>query len=151
MTSQKWIQRYLRIAREVSKWSKDPSTKVGAVIVGDKGQIISQGYNGFPRGIADSAARLQDRETKYSLVIHAEMNALLNALYNGESVAGATLYVHGLPVCNECAKCIAQAGISKVIYDNDQAKSWSKACSQAAEIFEETGTEYKHIELKDEL
>ena len=75
----KWIQRYFKIAEQVSSWSKDPSSKIGAIIVGDKGQIISQGYNGFPRGVIDSEDRYNQRETKYKLVVHAEMNAILNA------------------------------------------------------------------------
>ena len=116
----KWDKRYMQIAIEVSKWSKDPSTKVGAVIVGKKGQIVSQGYNGFPRGIKDSWERLNTRETKYKFILHAEMNAILNALYNGSSVNDCTIYVHGLPVCNECAKAIIQSGIREVIYDCDK-------------------------------
>ena len=86
--SKKWIKRYMMLAAQVSSWSKDPSTKVGAVIVGDKGQIISQGYNGFPRGVKDSSTRYNDRPLKYKLVVHAEMIAILNALYNGASVKG---------------------------------------------------------------
>ena len=89
----KWVKRFFRLANEVATWSKDPSTKVGAVIVGENKQIISQGYNGFPRGVDDTEERYNNREIKYKMVVHAEMNAILNALYNGSSVKGATLYV----------------------------------------------------------
>ena len=72
----KWYKRYLKLAKEVATWSKDPNTQVGAVVVGSKGQILSQGYNGFPRGISDLSKRLNDRDTKLSLIVHAEMNAI---------------------------------------------------------------------------
>ena len=76
--STNWDARYLKIAKDVSEWSKDPSTKVGAVIVGDKHQIVSQGYNGFPRGFKDSLDRLENKPVKYQYTIHAEANALYN-------------------------------------------------------------------------
>lgn len=108
----KWDKRYLELAREVASWSKDPSKKIGAIAVGSKGQVLSQGYNGFPRGIDDSKRRYEDRAIKYKYVVHAEMNVIYNATYNGISLDGATLYVYGLPVCSECAKGIIQTGIS---------------------------------------
>ena len=74
----KWVERYFKLSKEISTWSKDPSTKIGAIIVGDSGQIISQGYNGFPRNVDDNNFRYQQREIKYQFVIHAEMNALLS-------------------------------------------------------------------------
>lgn len=144
----KWIFRYLNLARQVANWSKDPSTKVGAVIVGDKGQIISQGYNGFPRGVRDLQERYDDRPTKYKLVVHAEMNAILNALYNGSSVAGATLYVHALPVCHECAKAIIQAGISRVFMDTKINERWSDSWEITKLLFEEAGVEYRFVDFE---
>ena len=120
MEDQKWIKRFMHLTSEIAKWSKDPSRKIGAIIVGNYKQIISQGYNGFPRGVNDSDERYQDRETKYKFVVHAEMNAILNALYNGSSVKGSTIFVSGLPVCNECAKAIIQSGIKEVIYMSDK-------------------------------
>ena len=109
-----WSKRYISLAKEVSTWSKDPSRKIGAVAVGEKGQILAQGYNGFPRGILDSADRYNDRSTKYKLVVHAEMNVIYNATFNGVSLNGARLFVYGLPVCSECAKGIIQVGIQAV-------------------------------------
>ena len=82
----KWDRRYLDLAAEVSKWSKDPSSKIGAVAVGSKGQVLSQGYNGFPRGIVDGGVRLNEREIKYKYIVHAEMNLIYNATYNGVSL-----------------------------------------------------------------
>lgn len=144
----KWYERYFRIAKETASWSKDPSRKVGAVIIGDKGQIKSQGYNGFPRDIADTDERLNDRPTKYKYVIHAEANAVYNALHNGTSVVGDTIYVTGLPVCHECAKAIIQVGIKKVVYDTpiDGNENWTETGKLALEMFSEAGVSCEFVE-----
>ena len=109
--SNKWDLRYLELARTVGTWSKDPSSQIGAVAVGSKGQVLAQGYNGFPRGIFDGGARLNDRELKYKYIVHAEQNLIYNATYNGVSLDQSTIYVTGLPVCYECAKGVIQVGI----------------------------------------
>ena len=142
---EKWIKRYMQLADQVSVWSKDPSTKVGAVIVGENGQIVSQGYNGFPRGVVDSAERYNNRPLKYKFVVHAEMNAILNALYNGASVKGCSLFVHNLPVCNECAKAIIQSGIKKVFMDTQINERWQESWNLTKQMFEEAKIEYKFI------
>lgn len=113
--SYNWDIRYLELAEQVSSWSKDPSRQIGAVAVGTKGQVLAQGYNGFPRGIKDSSLRYNDREIKYKFVVHAEQNVIYNATYNGVSLDGATLYVWGLPVCSDCAKGVIQTGIKRVV------------------------------------
>lgn len=137
--------RYIKLAKEIASWSKDPSTKVGAVIVGSKGQIVSQGYNGFPRGFLDSNERLNNKELKYRYVIHAEANALYNALYNGASVEGCTIYVHGLPCCHECAKAIIQSGIKRVVYDTDPKPNWIDKTQIALDMFKEANVEVLKI------
>ena len=142
MEINKWYQRYMDLSEQVSTWSKDPNTKVGAVIVGAKGQILTQGYNGFPRGIKDTPKRLNDRPTKLKLVVHAEMNAIFNATYNGVSLDGATLFVYGLPICCECAKGIIQVGISKVVIDSkciDKRPEWKESWEISAQLFKEAG------------
>lgn len=121
--------------------SKDPSTKIGAVLVrGDN--IISIGYNGFPRGIQDTNDRLINREEKYFYIVHAEHNSILNAAKNGIATKGAVLYTSGMP-CNECAKAIVQAGISTVYihkqYPSLSHGKWAKSVSKAIEIFDESG------------
>jgi dCMP deaminase len=78
----KWDVRFLRLAHEVAKWSKDPSTKVGCILVKDK-KVISMGYNGFPAGISDDLSRLEDRSIKYEITVHAEVNAVTNAALHG--------------------------------------------------------------------
>jgi dCMP deaminase len=106
-----WDKRFLDLAEHVAQWSKDPRTKVGAVIVDEKKRVVSVGYNGFPRGVSDSEDRYEDRPTKHLFVAHAERNALDNAPL---MVEGCTMYVALLP-CNECAKSIIQKGISRVV------------------------------------
>ena len=134
----------MEMARKVSEWSKDPNTKVGAVAVGSKGQILSQGFNGFPRGILDSEDRLQDRETKYKYVVHAEMNVIYNATYSGVSLDKASLYVYGLPVCSECCKGIIQVGISTVYVSKECLElrpHWQESWMRSVDMFSEAGIE----------
>jgi dCMP deaminase len=144
MQSSMWSDKYIKLAKEISTWSKDPSTKIGAVVVGADGQILSQGFNGFPRGIKDSEERLNNRERKYELVVHGEMNAIYNASLNGVSLKDSTIYVYGLPTCNECAKGIIQVGIKKVVamrpakYNSD----WDKSNKNAAALFKEADVTY---------
>jgi len=142
----KWVERYFKLSKEISTWSKDPSTKIGAIIVGDSGQIISQGYNGFPRNVDDNDFRYQQREIKYQFVIHAEMNAILNALYNGASVKGCTLFVYGLPVCNECAKAVIQAGIKSVYILIDEehtvGNKWKESFKISETMFKVAGISF---------
>lgn len=137
-----WNKRYMNLAKEVAQWSKDPNTKVGAVAVGTKGQILSQGFNGFPRGIFDSPERLNDRETKYKYVVHAEMNVIYNATYSGVSLDGAKLFVYGLPVCSECAKGIIQVGIKEIYVSQeciDLRPHWNESWQRSVDMFSEAG------------
>lgn len=139
----KWSARYLAIAESVAKWSKDPSTKVGAVVIGSKGQILSQGFNGFPRGIDDRPERYNNKETKYELVVHAEMNAIYNATYNGVSLDGSTMFVSGLLVCHECAKAIIQVGVTRVVAQCEEIKpNWQNSIDITKGLFEEASIEY---------
>lgn len=108
---EKWDRRFLDLAEYISAWSKDPRTKVGAVIVDHERRVVSLGYNGFPRGVLDDERRYIDRPTKHLFVAHAERNALDNAPH---SVEGCTLYVPLMP-CNECAKSVIQKGIQRVV------------------------------------
>ena len=144
MHGKAWGDRYISLAKEISTWSKDPSTKVGAVVIGNNGEVLSQGYNGFPRSIKDTPQRLKDSEKKYNLVVHAEMNAIYNASLNGVSLKGSTLYVYGLPICNECAKGVIQVGIDKVIATRpaDYNKEWDESIKDAKALFKEAEVEY---------
>jgi len=106
-----WNQRFVDLANHVAQWSKDPSTKVGAVIVNDRHQVLGMGYNGFPRGVLDCTERYNTRSIKLLFVAHAERNALDNAFGD---VKGATLYSTLFP-CTDCAKGIIQRGIKTVV------------------------------------
>ena len=148
MHSLKWDQRYLKLAYEVAQWSKDPSSKIGAVTVGAKGQVLSQGFNGFPRGLKDDFTRLHDRETKYKFVVHAEMNAIYNATYNGTSLDGATLYVYGLPICSECAKGVIQVGIKRVVMPKQEMpEKWRDSWFTSMNFFDEAGVDFDFIDF----
>ena len=146
--------KYLNLARHFSTWSKDPSTSVGAVVIGEQGQVLSQGYNGFPRGVDDSPERYDNRVTKYKFVVHAEMNCIYNASYTGASLNGATLYVHGLPVCSECAKGIIQVGIKRIVIpfisDESTPEKWQASTNSAREMFVEAGVKYQSLDIKSE-
>ena len=142
----KWDERYLDLAAGIAGWSKDPSRKIGAVAVGSKGNVLAQGFNGFPRGISDSPDRYEDRTRKYELVVHAEMNVIYNASYNGVSLDGSTLYVHGLPVCSDCAKGIIQVGIRRVVMrDQEIPVLWQQSWTKTEEMFNESGVRYEFI------
>lgn len=142
-----WDQVFLRLAKEVASWSKDPSTKVGAVAVGPKRNVLAQGYNGFPRGIFDYAERYNDKPTKYMYVVHAEMNVIYNATYNGVSLDGASLYVYGLPPCSECAKGIIQVGIKEIITETQGIpKKWEESWNFSKSMFDEAGVTVRTIE-----
>ena len=133
-----WDEYFMSVALLAAMRSKDPNTQVGACIVGEDDRIISTGYNGFPRGCSDDEFPWDrdGEETKYPYVVHAELNAILNA--GGKSLAGARVYV-GLFPCNECAKAIIQAGIKEVIYLSDKyagtpANNASKRMLRAATV-----------------
>ena len=148
MHNPKWDHRYLKLAYEVAQWSKDPSSKIGAVTVGAKGQVLSQGFNGLPRGLKDDFTRLHDRETKYKFVVHAEMNAIYNATYNGTSLDGATLYVYGLPICSECAKGVIQVGIKRVVMPKqDMPEKWRDSWLTSMNFFDEAGVDFDFIDF----
>ena len=114
-----WDEYFMGIALLAAKRSKDPSTQVGACIVSQDNIIISTGYNGMPKGCSDDVFPW-DREgadTKYPYVVHAELNAILNA--NGRDLRDSRIYVALFP-CNECAKAIIQSGVREVIYLSDK-------------------------------
>ena len=114
-----WDEYFMGIAMLAAKRSKDPSTQVGACIVSEDNIIISTGYNGMPKGCSDDEYpwEREGKDTKYPYVVHAELNAILNA--HGRSLQGSKLYVTLFP-CNECAKAIIQSGVKEVVYLSDK-------------------------------
>ena len=144
----KFDKRYLDLAKFFSTWSKDPSTGVGAVAIGAHGQVLAQGYNGFPRKVQESPERMNNREIKYQYVVHAEMNCIYNAGFNGAKLDGSTMYVYGLPVCNECAKGIIQVGIKRVVIPEngtDVPERWKVSILDTQRMFKEAGVIYDFI------
>ena len=150
-----WDEYFMGIAMLAAKRSKDPNTQVGACIVSQDNIIISTGYNGMPKGCSDDDFpwdRKGENEaaTKYPYVVHAELNAILNA--NGRDLRGSRIYVALFP-CNECAKAIIQSGISEVIYLSDKYNDTmlnlvSKRMLQAAGVkFTQMHTDLKELTL----
>ena len=111
----KFEKYFMRVAEATAALSKDPSTKIGTCIVGSGNEILSTGYNGFPRGMKDDSDLYLNRKFKLRHSVHAEMNALLNAARNGTQVKGATLYCTHAP-CQQCAAALIQAGVVKVVF-----------------------------------
>ena len=139
---EKWDKRFTDMAQLVSTWSKDPSTQCGAVITRGK-HIVSVGFNGFPAGCLDNEKLYADRETKYSRIIHAEVNAILSAK---QDLTGCTIYVYPLLPCDRCAAQIIQAGITTVVSleASDEMKArWGTALNAGKDLFTEAGIEWK--------
>lgn len=151
--NEKWDRRFLELAKHISSWSKDPSTKVGAVLVNpDNRIVVGIGYNGFARGVQDTDERLNMRELKYKFVVHAEVNAILMASAGGQT-RGSILYVwpaFDIPnICHDCAKTAIQAGVKEVIgYIPGQIKeSWKESLAISKTMFDEAGVTYRGIKL----
>jgi dCMP deaminase len=134
--SMEWDKRFLEVAKLVAEWSKDPSTKVGAVLVNDDRRIVGTGYNGFPKGILDTHDRLSNREVKLEMVVHAEINAVLNSVAKTKDTI---LYCTFFP-CPKCASMLIQAGIKRVVTlpspSDDRYKDQRKI---SEEMFNEVG------------
>lgn len=139
-----WHERFFALADLVGSWSKDPSTRVGAVIVRPDRTIASVGYNGFPRGVNDAASLYNDREAKLMRTVHAEANAILAAR---EPLHGYTLFVTPLHPCANCAGLIIQSGIKKVLFKMSAPSSgaWATHLEVMQRMFDQAGVAYdKH-------
>ncbi|MEI7486479.1 MAG: deaminase [Chryseobacterium sp.] len=136
-----WNLRFLNLAKHVSEWSKDPSTQVGAVIFDDKNRIVSIGYNGFPKNVADDPNKYADRNIKYKMVVHAEINAILFAQ---RDVSGCSIATYPFMPCSNCASVIIQSGIRNCIapkIKGQLAERWSESCELASNMFGEAGVD----------
>jgi dCMP deaminase len=154
--SDRWDNHFIRLCVEHARMSKDPSTKVGAIIVGPDREIRSTGFNGLPRGIADTRERLTDRELKLSLVVHGEMNAILNAARIGVSVNGCTLYlaatddsgaIWGGAPCTRCAVEIIQSGIREIVSlpFKSSPSRWQATVQMARSLLAESNVHYREV------
>jgi dCMP deaminase len=143
---EKWHIRFLRLAAEVATWSKDPSTVVGCVLVRDR-RVISTGYNGFPKNLSDSFDRLSNREQKYEMTVHAEVNAVTTAALHGVSTENCTAYVTFSP-CSRCAAVLINAGITSVYVSGGSIipDRWLENFILASNMLAEAGVHYQVID-----
>jgi dCMP deaminase len=150
MFSLKWHHRFMELAFLIASWSKDPSTKTGAVVVGPDREIRSTGYNGLVRGADDDIPERLERPTKYDFFEHAERNAIYNACLTGTSLKGCVLYATHAP-CTDCARAIIQAGIKMVVTnkmiidENTPSGTWRDRLDYSAQMFREAGVDYLEL------
>lgn len=131
-----WHLRFLELAAHVAQWSRDPSKKVGAVIVRPDKTIATLGFNGFARGVADEIERYENKELKNEMVVHAEMNAILHAR---EPLHGYSLYVWPYHPCSRCAAAIIQSGIKTIYSFAGKTENWKATIDLAQSMFSEAG------------
>ena len=131
-----WNTYFMSLVYFVAMKSKDRHTKIGAVVVGPDGEIRSTGYNGLPRGIEDTKERLENRDLKYKIIVHAERNALLFAR---GSIKGCTIYTYPMMPCAVCASMIIQSGIKKVVAPKSDNPRWIQDMELSTKLFEEAG------------
>ena len=154
--SERWDRHFLQLCLDHARMSKDPNTRVGSIITGPDRELRSAGFNGFPRGIADTSERLNDRELKLKLIVHGEMNAILAAARVGIPLHGCTLYlaatdtsglVWGGPPCTRCTVEIIQAGIAEIVSftPKNGPSKWHDDLKLARELLVEAGIFYREI------
>lgn len=144
--NKKWDLRFLDLAYKISEWSKDPSTKVGAIIVDKQRRIISTGYNGLPQTIEDSDEILYNRDLKYEHIIHAEVNAIIFAKC---SIAGFTLYTVPFLPCSRCASIYIQAGIARIVAPKNKLERWEENLNLSRKSFKESGVECVEYDIEN--
>jgi dCMP deaminase len=143
----KWDLRFLALAKLISTWSKDPSTKAGAIIVRPNKSVLSVGFNGFPQKMLDAPELYADREAKYSRVIHCEINALIFA---NEPLTGCTLYTYPFACCDRCVVQMIQAGIARFVFPVptvDALSRWGEAFVKTKHYISEAGLFWEELEL----
>ena len=140
-----WTEYFLGIAEQVKLKSKDKFTQIGAVIVGNDNEVLSTGYNSFPRGMDDSKEERQERPEKYFWFEHAERNAIYNAARVGTPLKGSTMYLtSGLP-CMDCARGIVNSGI-KIVYCKEvcttkNKEKWDESQKKSLQLLLECGVD----------
>lgn len=156
MHGEKWDRHFLKMALAHSCLSKDPSKRVGAAIIGPDKEIVSVGFNGLPRGIEDTPERLDNKELKRKLIVHAELNAILAvARIGGPPLLGKTMYIvcedeagiWGGPPCVRCAVETIQAGIAHVVtFPPKPGSSWNQDLEDAYVLLSEAGVSYREYQ-----
>lgn len=145
--TERWIKYFFNIAKVVASQSKDPSKKVGAVLVDEDKQIISCGFNGFPSGYPEPDERYLNKSFKLSRVCHAEMNAVMSAVKRGVSTNNSSIFVTPLFTCSNCAKHLIQAGVKNVYCyipaDIEISDKWWEDFAVSKELYDCCGVNYK--------
>ena len=139
----RWVEYFRTLVHTVKLKSKDENTQIGAIIVGKDKEIVSTGYNSFPRGLDDNIRERQQRPEKYFWFEHAERNAIYNAARIGVSTKGCTMYLScGIP-CSDCARGIINAGITRIFCERggstSNAPKWDESAERSWEMFDEAG------------
>lgn len=146
-----WDEFYLKMAYEVSLKSKDRSTKVGAVIVGQDNEIRSIGYNGFPRGVDDDVEERHERPAKYMYTEHAERNAIFNAVRANIPIKGCKMYLNFAPYpCCDCTRAVIQSGIVEIITSNMDFSGiggWTESLKVGGEMLKECGIIVRKVDF----
>ena len=144
-----WGEYFINIAEQVKLKSKDNNTKIGVVIVGKDNEIVSTGYNSFPRGIDDSVEERQEKPEKYFWFEHAERNAIYNAARIGVSTLGTTMYMTCGISCADCARAIINAGISKIVLRSGKGAmslKWVESAQRSNQMFKEAGIQIEYYD-----
>lgn len=144
----KWDSRFLSLAKLVSTWSKDPSTQVGAAIVDIHKRIVSVGYNGLPSRIPDKEEYYSNRDLKYKMIVHGEINAIL---FSNRDLTDCTLYTYPFLPCSVCASIIIQSNICRVVAPKpslDIEKRWGESLKLTKNSFNMAGVKWLEIDEK---
>ncbi len=136
-----WDTYFLNLADAVALKSKDQSTQIGAVIVGEDNEILSTGYNSFPRGINDDLPERQLRPEKYFWFEHAERNAIFNAARHGVRLKGSRIFLNCNVICSRCSRAVINTGIVEVIYGskNIRTEKWDEESKRSTQMLREAG------------
>ena len=140
-----WKEYFLNIAEQVKLKSKDNNTQIGAVIVGGDNEILSTGYNSFPRGLDDTKEERQERPEKYFFMVHAEANAIYNAARVGTPIKDSSIYITSGVPCMDCARGIINSGIKKVyckrVCTTTNKNMWDEHQKRSIDMLHECGVE----------
>ena len=137
-----WDEYFINIAEQVKLKSKDNNTKIGVVLVGKNNEIVSTGYNSFPRGINDNISERQEKPEKYFWFEHAERNCIYNAARIGVSTLGTTMYMTCGISCADCARAIISAGVEKIVLRSGKgamSPKWQESAERSNQMFKEAG------------
>jgi len=151
-----WDEYFINLCIQVSRKSKDRSTRLGAVIVGNHNEILSTGYNGFPRGVDDNNEAYHERPIKYLVTEHAERNAIYNAARHGIRLDGSRMYLPFYPnPCSRCARGVIQSGIKEIIGTQikftGKGKDWEEDLALAEKLLDEAGVKMTIVNVGEDL